>query len=86
MDAARSSSGSGVLGARKVALGGRHQLRALEQLRQVAAHLVPDQRQVGGGVASARARGVDHVQQHARALDVAQELEPQAGALVRRPR
>ena len=45
---------------------------------RVAAHLLPHEREVVRRVAPARARGVHDVEQHARALDVAQELQAQA--------
>ena len=72
--------GERVPGRGGVLLGRGDELRPLDELRQVAPHLVAHQLEVGRGIASVRAGGVDHVQQHARALDVAQELEAQPRA------
>ena len=81
--AARSQRGQRVGLLRGVALGGGHQLRLREQLRVPEARFLPHRVQVRHRVAPRGARGVDHVQQHARALDVPQELQAETGARVR---
>ena len=75
----RSGSGSACASTR-VALRRGHELGPLEEGGVPATHLLADEAQVGNGIATARAGGIDHVQEHAGALDVPQELQAEAGA------
>ena len=81
--ASRRSAGSASARSARVPLGRSDELRPLEERRVPAAHLFAHGSQVARRIASVGARRIHHVQEHARALDVAQELEAEAVALVR---
>ena len=67
----------------RVDLVGRDEVRLLQQLGIVELELLADRVEVFDRVAARRARHIDQVNDHLRALDVAQELVAQAVPFVR---